>query len=199
MNSFTRCQLVISGVGGQGVLFVTGLLAQAAMDQGFHVMTSETHGMAQRGGTVISHLKVGDFSSPLIRTGNADALIALKQENLNSHAHFLKPDGLAIVNSAESSACSPTQTCHAIDADGLAARTGHLRSVNLIVLGFTLAILSYKIPDSPSFCAIDAVRSIISQKMNRNPSGSQTALLALNAGYDQGLAASTLHPSQFSQ
>jgi len=74
MNEDIRQQIVISGVGGQGVLFITGLLADAAIDKGLPVFTSETHGMAQRGGTVISHLKVGDFSSPLIRPGHADGL-----------------------------------------------------------------------------------------------------------------------------
>ncbi len=196
MNSSTRHQLVISGVGGQGVLFVTGLLAQAAMDQGFHVMTSETHGMAQRGGTVISHLKIGDFSSPLIRAGNADALIALKAEGLNSHAHFLKPDGLAIVNSSEPPQRNmPRVACHAIHADTLAAQTGNLQSVNLLVLGFALAILGQQNPAGQRFCTIDAIRTIISQKMKRNPSACETALLTLNTGYDQGPVVSTCHPS----
>jgi len=67
MSKTIRQQILISGVGGQGVLFVTGLLAEAAINKGLPVFTSETHGMAQRGGTVMSHFKVGDFSSPLIQ------------------------------------------------------------------------------------------------------------------------------------
>ena len=67
MTGSIRQQVIISGVGGQGVLFVTRLLAEAAINKGLPVFTSETHGMAQRGGTVLSHFKVGDFSSPLIR------------------------------------------------------------------------------------------------------------------------------------
>ena len=69
MSTAFKQQIVISGVGGQGVLFVTRLLAEAAIARGLPVLTSETHGMAQRGGSVVSHLKVGDFSSPLIRSG----------------------------------------------------------------------------------------------------------------------------------
>ena len=57
MNNSIRQQIVISGVGGQGVLFVTRLLAEAAILKGFSVFTSETHGMAQRGGTVSADLK----------------------------------------------------------------------------------------------------------------------------------------------
>jgi indolepyruvate ferredoxin oxidoreductase beta subunit len=63
MSKMVRQQILISGVGGQGVLFITILLAEAAINKGLPVFTSETHGMAQRGGTVVSHLKVGNFSA----------------------------------------------------------------------------------------------------------------------------------------
>jgi len=89
-------QIIISGVGGQGVLFVTRLLAEAAIQKGMPVVTSETHGMAQRGGTVISHLKVGDFSSVLIRSRQADGLLALQEENILQHGHYLKEFRLKI-------------------------------------------------------------------------------------------------------
>ena len=85
MSRLKRQQIVISGVGGQGVIFVTRILAEAAIRKGFSVFTSETHGMAQRGGTVISHLKVGDFSSPLIRPFKADGLLALTADGLAQH------------------------------------------------------------------------------------------------------------------
>ncbi len=64
MNNSIQQQVVISGVGGQGVFFVTRLLAEAAIDKGLAVFISETHGMAERGGTVLSHLKVGGFPVP---------------------------------------------------------------------------------------------------------------------------------------
>ena len=86
MNDQQQYQIVISGVGGQGVLFVTRLLAEAAIGKGLPVFTSETHGMAQRGGTVISHLKVGRFASPLIMPGAADGLNALKAEGVAMHS-----------------------------------------------------------------------------------------------------------------
>ena len=95
-----RQQIVISGVGGQGVIFVTRLLAEAAIEKGFSVFTSETHGMAQRGGTVLSHLKVGRFASPLIRPYKADGLLALKAESLVQHGSYLESDAWAVVNSA---------------------------------------------------------------------------------------------------
>jgi len=93
MAKSIRQQILISGIGGQGVLFVTRLLAEAAIARGLPVFTCETHGMAQRGGTVVSHLKVGEFYSPLIRAGQADGMLVLKSENLAQHGVFLKPSG----------------------------------------------------------------------------------------------------------
>ena len=88
MSNSIKQQIVISGVGGQGVLFVTRLLAEAAIMKGISVFTSETHGMAQRGGTVLSHLKAGNFSSPLIRPGNANGLLALKADSFVRHGYL---------------------------------------------------------------------------------------------------------------
>ena len=65
-------QIIVSGLGGQGALTLTRLLAEAAAAMGLSVITSETHGMAQRGGTVISMIKVGPFQGPLIPAGEAD-------------------------------------------------------------------------------------------------------------------------------
>jgi len=90
MSKKLRQQILISGLGGQGVLFITSLLAEAAINKRLPVFTSETHGMAQRGGTVVSHFKVGDFSSPLIRPFKADGLVLLKDENITQHGFFLK-------------------------------------------------------------------------------------------------------------
>ena len=86
-------QILISGVGGQGILFITRLMAEAAIYKGLPVLTAETHGMAQRGGIVMSHLKVGGFSSPLIRPGKADMLLLLHEENLEGHLYYLAPWG----------------------------------------------------------------------------------------------------------
>ena len=66
-------QIIVSGLGGQGALTLTRLLAEAAAALGLPVITSETHGMAQRGGTVISMIKVGPFRGPLIPAGRRTA------------------------------------------------------------------------------------------------------------------------------
>src|SRR5512143_3816065 len=97
-RSGLRRQIVLSGFGGQGILFLSCLLAEAAIAGGLPVLTSETHGMAQRGGVVVSHLKVGGFDSPLVRTGRADLLLILKEENVPLHREFLADGGVLLVN-----------------------------------------------------------------------------------------------------
>lgn len=171
-------QIVISGVGGQGVLFVTRLMAEAAIRQGLPVLTSETHGMAQRGGTVISHLKVDPFSSPLIRTGQADVLMALKAEGARQHGHYLRRGGWAVVNGPEGGDAIPGAGGCRLDADRLAREIGNPRAVNLVVLG---AGLGWGGAD-PLFCAADAVRSILAERLAAKPDLLEMSTRALEAG-----------------
>jgi indolepyruvate ferredoxin oxidoreductase beta subunit len=167
-------QIVISGVGGQGVLFVTRLLAQACMDQGRHVLTSETHGMAQRGGTVISHLKTGTFSSPLIRPGKADLLVALKQENYAQHRGFLTPAGKALVNAAPGTPGMEEAVC--LDAGSFAGIDGKGGPVNLFLLGGALALCPV--------CPLEAVTDQIRLRLSRLDSDAvDKAVHALSQGY----------------
>lgn len=170
----TRQQIVISGVGGQGILFVTRLLAEAAILNGLPVLTSETHGMAQRGGTVVSHLKVGNFTSPLIRPGAADGLLIMKAENAASHGYFLKPGGWAVVNCPKHTACDLTRCT--VDADGIAVHLDNPKAVNLVMLGFALA-------QSPEmFCRADDMRRILERRLTGNGPMRTAALDAFEAG-----------------
>ncbi|MCG6907303.1 MAG: 2-oxoacid:acceptor oxidoreductase family protein [Desulfobacteraceae bacterium] len=173
-------QIVISGVGGQGVLFVTRLLAEAAIAKGLAVLSSETHGMAQRGGTVLSHFKVGDFSSPLIRPGHADLLLALKAEGIAQHAAFLKPDGWIAVNAAAAPADGGNRCCLALDADRL-ARAVAPKAVNLILLGFALAASPAE-SENPLFCDLAEIQSVLQKRLDARPQLLENALAALAAG-----------------
>lgn len=140
-------QIIVSGVGGQGVLFITKLLAEAALDLDYSVLISETHGMAQRGGNVISHLKVSarrsaaaatdgsarqpefPFSSPLIRPGRAEILLALHPDALIAHGFYLQSGGKVFCN-------TPEEGPWALDASRLAGQLGSPISANLVLLGF---------------------------------------------------------------
>ena len=176
-------QIVISGVGGQGVLFVTRLLAEAAMLRGLRVFTSETHGMAQRGGTVLSHLKVGSFSSPLIRAGNANGLLALKPKNFTQHGYYLKPGSWAVVNSSQDVTAGSEISVHAVDAESLAEQIQNPKSVNLILLGFTLAAISDTDEDN-FFCHLEDIKTVIQHRMAKKKKLLDDAINAIEAGFN---------------
>ena len=171
-------QIVISGVGGQGVLFITGLLATTCMDKGAHVLTSETHGMAQRGGTVISHLKIGEYASPLIRPGSADLLVVLKSENLAQHQEFLKPGGKAVVNAESQPEPLKNNSLIAIDADQLAKSDNNQGSVNLYMLGAALALTPV--------CTLEDVKRQVEHRLRKKDQSLITAALtAIEKGFNE--------------
>jgi indolepyruvate ferredoxin oxidoreductase beta subunit len=91
-------QFIIAGVGGQGILFASRVLGHVALSKGLHVNGSEVHGMSQRGGSVISHFKIGSYASPLVRANEADILLAFEQGEGLRNFHFLRKGGTALVN-----------------------------------------------------------------------------------------------------
>jgi indolepyruvate ferredoxin oxidoreductase beta subunit len=93
-------RIVISGVGGQGTLLASRLLAEAAIKAGLSVKIGETYGMAQRGGPVMGHIQIGgDASNPQIREGEADVLIGFEPAEASRRGvTYLKDGGLALVN-----------------------------------------------------------------------------------------------------
>ena len=126
-----RQQIIVSGLGGQGALTLTRLLAEAAAAMGLAVITSETHGMAQRGGTVISMIKVGPFRGPLIPAGEADRGLFLHPKNLAVHRFYLREGGAVFVNAAASGDYLSVDARFLAEAHGLAPV-----AANLILLGF---------------------------------------------------------------
>lgn len=184
MGKSIQQQLIISGVGGQGVLFVTRLLAEAAINKGLPVFTSETHGMAQRGGTVLSHFKVGDFSSPLIRPEQADGLLVLKAENLKPHKNFLKSGGWVVANAGTENKQQNETPAYNIDADFLAQEIGNPKAVNLVVLGFALAKAGkLKAKQGKLFCTMTDIKSVLKNRFGRNKKLLEASVKALEAGY----------------
>ncbi|MCJ7628954.1 MAG: indolepyruvate oxidoreductase subunit beta [Longimicrobiales bacterium] len=91
--------VVIAGVGGQGVILSSELLALAALADGRDVKQGEFHGVAQRGGAVFSHIRFGDrVHSPMTPRGKVDYLLALEKLEALRYAHFVKPGGTIILN-----------------------------------------------------------------------------------------------------
>ena len=181
-----RQQVVLSGVGGQGILFLSRLLAEAAIAAGLPVLTSETHGMAQRGGVVVSHLKVGEFDSPLVRTGRADLLLVLKEENVALHREFLADGGALVVNAPVPIDAGPGVRLHAVDADTLALSAGAPYAANLVLLGFALARIGGGAAGG-FFCAAGEIR----EALTRRHGGSGSLLTASISALDLGIAHGT--------
>lgn len=91
--------VVLAGVGGQGILLASEILARAAMISGYDVKTNEVHGMAQRGGSVVAQVRYGpQVYSPLVARKTARVLGALEQIEALRFSDYLAPDGLAVVN-----------------------------------------------------------------------------------------------------
>jgi len=91
--------VLIAGVGGQGVILSSEILALAALADGRDVKQGEFHGVAQRGGAVFSHVRFGDqVHSPMVPRGQVDFLLALERLEALRYAHFVKPGGTVIVN-----------------------------------------------------------------------------------------------------
>lgn len=184
----TRQQILVSGVGGQGVLFITRLLAETAIAGGHPVLTSETHGMAQRGGIVVSHLKVGPFESPLIRAGCADGLIALKEENLSAHRRFLAPTGWAVVGAKSFRGDGFPFPVHVVDAEGIARDAGNPQGANLVLVGFILSRLESSHDRGRLFCSACHLTGAIQRRFGGRDRQLQTSLAALELGLNHGRA-----------
>ena len=92
--------VMLTGVGGQGTVLAAKVLAQAAQEKGWHVRTAETIGMAQRGGSVFSHLRLGeDVYSPMIARGEADLILAFEPGEAVRMLPYLKEGGQVVVSS----------------------------------------------------------------------------------------------------
>ncbi len=137
--------MVLCGLGGQGILFMTKVLAQCGLDSGLKVMGAETHGMAQRGGSVVSHLRFGDVQGSLVRTGSAHYLFGLDENEAYRSLPFLSRGGKLIVNAnpsrfprEEIKAALEERQIHyrSLPASSLAQELGAPQFSNLALLGY---------------------------------------------------------------
>ncbi len=91
--------IMIVGVGGQGTLLTSRILGMLAINGGYDVKLSEVHGMAQRGGSVVTFVRYGDkVAKPVLEVGEVDVLLAFEELEALRYAHFVKPEGIIIVN-----------------------------------------------------------------------------------------------------
>ena len=146
--------IIICGVGGQGTVLAAKVLSQAAIANGERVLSAETIGMAQRGGSVVSHVRIGDVFSPLVPQGQADLLIAFEAAEAVRNIAYLKQGGTVIVNkkvvqpvtaSLSGKAFDEKEmiaylekvaaTVVAVDTDEACRELGSSKVVNMVLLG----------------------------------------------------------------
>ncbi len=142
--------VLLAGVGGQGILFVTGLLAHVAMAKGWAVCACETHGMAQRGGSVVSHLRMGKKEAgPLIRKGKADLLLGLNEDEGLRHLAYLKRGGFLVLEQGKNKLGLPSLARYlnsmdikavSVPALSVAGKSGFLLGANLVLVGAACAL-----------------------------------------------------------
>lgn len=147
--------IVISGVGGQGVLVASQIIANAAISKGMNVRVGETHGMAQRGGSVIAHVRFGDdVYGSITPEGKGDVLLGFEPSEAARYLEFMKEGAHAIVNkhpvipvsvSSGTASYPPVSDIeavlgrkivpHMIDATGLAVEAGNMIASNTVMVG----------------------------------------------------------------
>ena len=148
--------IVLCGVGGQGTILASKLLAAAAMSKGLPVKTAETIGMAQRGGSVFSHVRIGDgVASPLIGRGRADLIIAFEPAEAVRQLPYLREGGTVVVSTRPIIPVSATiggpaydlaavmaylreqvgERLVVVDADAAAEALGSAKCLNVVLLG----------------------------------------------------------------
>ena len=157
--------IMIVGVGGQGTLLTSRILGGITVRAGYDVKLSEVHGMAQRGGSVVTFVRYGDkVNEPIVEEGCADVLIAFERLEALRYAHFLKIDGVLIVNDQRidpmpvviGAAKYPENIIEGleknykvlrIDAMDEAIKLGNSRTFNVIVLGMAARHMDFKKED----------------------------------------------------
>ena len=150
-----KTNILIVGVGGQGTLLASVLLGNLALSKGYDVKLSEVHGMAQRGGSVVTHVKISEdtVNSPLIEEGDADVIIAFEELEAYRWLPYLKKGGTMYVNTQQwlpmpvvmGQAKYPENIMEVLDANAgtvkafdalkIAEDCGSVKAVNVVLLG----------------------------------------------------------------
>jgi indolepyruvate ferredoxin oxidoreductase beta subunit len=159
-----KLDLVFSGTGGQGIVVLSDIFCEAALLDGFDVAKAEVHGMAQRGGSIVAHARLGEkVESPLIERGKADVILGFEILETARVLPMLKKDGTVVVNTKYmppftlNSASKPltqeqlldmikakARAVHEVDGIGIATKLGNVLVVNTVLLGALSAL-----PENP--------------------------------------------------
>lgn len=171
--------ILLVGVGGQGTILASKILAEVALKSGLDVKMSEIHGMAQRGGSVVTHVKMSDkVYSPLVEKGAADVILAFEQLEALRWLEYLKPEGEVIVSlqvmepvpvilgKAEypqdivGRLYSKVAKVTAVDALSIASECGNAKASNVVMMGVLAQKLGF-----PQESWLDSLKEIVPEKL----------------------------------
>lgn len=184
-----KCDIVLAGVGGQGILAIATVIGYAAIDSGLYLKQAEVHGMSQRGGDVQSHLRLSDIEifSDLVPFGGANLIIAVEPMEALRYLPYLSPDGWIITNTTPFvnipdypqidevlAEINKQPRKISLDADAMAREVGHPRGMNMVIAGAASVFI-----DIPFQKMEEGIKTIFANKgediVNKN-------LAALRAG-----------------
>ncbi len=173
-----KFDLLITGVGGQGAILASDIIGKAAVAAGLPIRAAETHGMAQRGGSVVNHIRVGNDYGSMIPKKGADLLLALEPMEAVRYLDFLKDGGIIIVNtqpvipvtvtsglakypevSSIVDVLSEKYIVKAFNADELAYEAGNRLAMNVVMVGAVSGYLPI-----PKETLLESVKALVPQK-----------------------------------
>ena len=153
--------VMVVGVGGQGTLLTSRIIGKIALNAGYDVKISEVHGMAQRGGSVVTFVRFGEkVSEPVVEEGCADILIAFERLEALRYAHFLKKDGILVVNDCRIDPMTVVigasqypeniietlkkeHVVYTVDGGAIANKLGNSKVLNSVVLGLAAKYIGF--------------------------------------------------------
>ena len=174
-----KFDLLITGVGGQGAILASDIIGKAAVTAGLSIRAAETHGMAQRGGSVVNHIRIGQAYGSMIPKKGADIMLALEPMEAVRYLDFLKDGGIIIVNTQPVvpvtvtsgqakypevsdilDALSEKYIVKAFNADELAFEAGSRLAMNVVMVGAVSGYLPI-----PKETLLESIKALVPQKM----------------------------------
>jgi len=186
-----KIDIVLAGVGGQGILSISTVIGLAAVNKNLYIKQSEVHGMSQRGGAVYAHLRFSDqpIDSDLIPLGKADIVLSVEPMEALRYISYMKPNGWLVTNmqpfvnisnypdhQSLISRLKELPNCVLVDADALSSECGSTKFSNMVILGAAIPFINIEIHEIEK-----AISSIFEKK------GDDVVAMnirALHAGYN---------------
>ena len=180
--------ILLTGVGGQGLMLLSAVLGEASLSSNINVVTQEQHGLAQRSGSISAHVRIGEAYSPMVPYGMADMIIAMEAMEALRYIEYLKWDGIVIMNSRlihpvietnklvknrrenlsyvsleeiNEKIGKVTDNVKIIDANSLAVESGNPRTENIVLLGTASKSISFPLKREK---ILEAIKKIVPER-----------------------------------